>query len=131
MELIGQTVGNYTITKLLGEGGMGAVYLAEHPGIGRKAAVKVLHAELTRHADIAVRFFNEARAANTIRHPGIVEVLDFGTLPSGISYIVMEFLEGESLAKRLRGGARPPLAAAIDYVAQAAAALGAAHAKKI
>jgi len=102
--VIGQTVGNYRITKLLGEGGMGAVYLAEHPGIGRRAAVKVLHPDLTRHPDMATRFFNEARAANAIQHPGIVEVLDFGTLPTGVSYIVMEFLDGQSLAERLGSG---------------------------
>ncbi len=125
--MIGETVGNYRITKLLGEGGMGAVYLAEHPGIGRKAAVKVLHPDLTRHTDIATRFFNEARAANAIHHPGIVEVLDFGTLPTGVSYIVMEYLEGDSLAKRLRTGGRMPMATALEYTRQAAAALGAAH----
>jgi serine/threonine protein kinase len=125
--LIGQLVGNYRITELLGEGGMGAVYLAEHPGIGRKAAVKVLHPDLTRHDEIATRFFNEARAANAIRHPGIVEVYDFGTLPSGVSYIVMEFLRGESLAKRLRAGAMQT-DAAVRIASQAADALGAAHA---
>jgi eukaryotic-like serine/threonine-protein kinase len=110
---------------------MGAVYLAEHPGIGRKAAVKVLHAQLTQHAEIANRFFNEAKAANAIRHPGIIEVIDFGTLPEGASYIVMEFLEGESLASRIKRSPRIPLAIAIDYAAQAASALGAAHAKGI
>jgi serine/threonine-protein kinase len=125
--VIGQTVGNYRITQLLGEGGMGAVYLAEHPGIGRKAAVKVLHPELTRHTDMAARFFNEARAANAIHHPGIVEVFDFGTLPTGVSYIVMELLQGESLAGRLRKGGPLQMAAALEYATQAAAALGAAH----
>lgn len=129
--MIGQTVGNYRITKLLGEGGMGAVYLAEHPGIGRRAAVKVLHPDLTRHPDMATRFFNEARAANAIQHPGIVEVLDFGTLPTGVSYIVMEFLDGQSLAERLGSGGGVPIATAIDFTRQAAAALGAAHDKGI
>jgi serine/threonine protein kinase len=125
--LIGQLVGNYRITGLLGEGGMGAVYLAEHPGIGRKAAVKVLHPHLTRDSEMAVRFFNEARAANAIRHPGIVEVFDFGTLPSGVSYIIMEFLSGDSLAKRLRAG-RMAMETAVRIAAQAADVLGAAHA---
>ncbi len=77
--MIGQAVGNYRITRLLGEGGMGAVYLAEHPGIGRKAAVKVLHPHFTKDPEIATRFFNEAKSANAIQHPGIVAVLDFGT----------------------------------------------------
>jgi hypothetical protein len=125
--VIGQTVGNYRITHLLGEGGMGAVYMAEHPGIGRKAAVKVLHPALSTNADIATRFFNEARAANAIHHPGIVEVFDFGTLPTGVSYIVMELLEGESLAARMRRGGPLSMASAIDFTTQAALALGAAH----
>jgi serine/threonine-protein kinase len=128
--MIGQTVGNYRITRLLGQGGMGAVYLAEHPGIGRKAAVKILHAQLAGDRDVVTRFFNEARAANAIRHPGIVEMFDSGTLPSGTSYIVMEFLDGESLAARLRRG-RMPLGEALEIGRQAAAALGAAHAKGI
>src|SRR3954451_24684101 len=104
--MIGEAVGNYRITKLLGEGGMGVVYLAEHPQIGRKAAVKVLHPELARDEEIVQRFFNEARAATAIRHPGIVEIFDFGTFPSGATYIVMEFLEGRSLTARLREGER-------------------------
>src|SRR5215510_15072963 len=99
--MLNQTVGNYRILSLLGEGGMGVVYLAQHPGIGRKAAIKVLHPDLARNADLVTRFFNEARAANAIKHPGIVEVYDFGTLPDGASYITMEFLEGESLSARI------------------------------
>jgi serine/threonine-protein kinase len=128
--VIGEIVGNYRILSLIGEGGMGVVYLAEHPGMGRRAAVKVLHAGLAQNSEIATRFFNEARAANAVRHPGIVEVFDLGTLPSGATYIIMEFLEGESLAARLRRG---PLSAteAVDIAAQTADALGAAHAKGI
>src|SRR5436305_1832523 len=106
-QMIGQLVGNYRIVQLRGEGGMGAVYLAEHPGIGRKAAVKVLHPAYAAEQEFVGRFFNEARAANATRHPGIVEIFDFGTLPSGAPYIIMELLEGEGLAARLkRGGGR-------------------------
>jgi tRNA A-37 threonylcarbamoyl transferase component Bud32 len=129
--MIGQAVGNYRITKLLGEGGMGAVYLAEHPQIARKAAVKVLHAELARDEEFVQRFFNEARAATTIRHPGIVEIFDFGLLPSGATYILMEFLEGRSLSARLRDGGAVPIAEAVELARQAASALGAAHAHGI
>jgi serine/threonine-protein kinase len=129
--MIGQTVGNYRVTELIGEGGMGIVYLAEHPAIGRRAAVKILRASLTDNPEITKRFFNEARAANAIRHPGIVEVFDCGTLPTGASYIVMELLEGENLAARLRRVGRLPLAEARHIAAQTASALAAAHAAGI
>ena len=128
--MIGESFGNYRVTALIGEGGMGVVYLAEHATIGRRAAVKVLRPGLTDNADLARRFFNEARAANAIRHPGIVEVFDSGTLPSGVSYIVMELLEGESLAARLRRGRLPPDEAR-KLAAQTASALSAAHAAGI
>ena len=129
--MIGETFGNYRVTELIGEGGMGVVYLAEHPGIGRRAAVKVLRPGLTDNPEITKRFFNEARAANAIRHPGIVEVFDFGTLPSGTSYIVMELLEGENLAARLRQVGRLPIADARRIARQTASALAAAHAAGI
>ena len=129
--MIGESVGNFRITELLGGGGMGTVYMAEHPGLGRRAAVKVLHAQLAADPEIVQRFFNEARAANAVGHPGIVEVLDFGTLPSGAPYIVMELLPGESLAARLRRTGRLPVAAAVEVADQVADALGAAHRKGI
>jgi eukaryotic-like serine/threonine-protein kinase len=129
--MIGTTVGNYRITRLLGEGGMGVVYEAEHPALGRRAAVKILHPELAQQGEMVNRFFNEARAANAIRHPGIVEVFDFGTLPGGASYIVMEFLDGESLAARMRRTGPMQPAAARRLAAQAAGALAAAHGAEI
>ncbi len=129
--MIGETFGNYRVTELIGEGGMGVVYLAEHPGIGRRAAVKVLRPGLTDNPELTKRFFNEARAANAIRHPGIVEVFDCGTLPSGTSYIVMELLEGENLAARLRQVGRLPSADARRIAGQTASALAAAHAAGI
>jgi eukaryotic-like serine/threonine-protein kinase len=129
--MINQTVGNYRILKLLGEGGMGAVYLAEHPGIGRKAAVKVLHPGMAQNEEVVTRFFNEARAANAVKHPGIVEIFDFGTLPTGATYIIMEFLEGESLAARIRRSGRIRIGDAVEFAYQTAAVLGAAHEKGI
>jgi serine/threonine protein kinase len=129
--VIGEIVGNYRILELIGEGGMGVVYLAEHPGMGRRAAVKVLHAGLARDPEIASRFFNEARAANAVRHPGIVEVFDLGALPSGATYIIMEFLEGESLASRIRRVGRLGVAEAVDIARQTAEVLAAAHGKGI
>jgi serine/threonine-protein kinase len=129
--MIGQTFGNYRVTELIGEGGMGVVYLAEHPAIGRRAAVKILRSGLTDNAEMTKRFFNEARAANAIRHPGIVEVFDCGTLPSGLSYIVMELLEGENLAARLRRVGMMPIEDARRIAVQTASALAAAHAAGI
>src|SRR3954469_23404027 len=129
--MIGETFGNYRVSELIGEGGMGVVYLAEHPGIGRRAAIKILRPGLTDNAELTKRFFNEARAANAIRHAGIVEVLDCGTLPSGTAYIVMELLEGENLAARLRKAGQLPVADARRVAAQTASALAAAHAAGI
>ena len=106
--MLGETVGNYRITGALSSGGMGAVYRAEHVLIGKAAAIKVLLPELSSNRDIVARFFNEARATTAIRHPGIVEVFDFGHHPSGRAYIVMELLDGESLASRLARRAASP-----------------------
>jgi len=100
--LIGQEVGHYKINSLIGEGGMGAVYLAVHPQIGSRVAVKVLHPELARDRAAVDRFFSEARSVNLIRHENIVNILDLAQLADGRSYIVMEYLEGESVASRLR-----------------------------
>jgi len=124
--IIGQTLGSFRVTDLVGEGGMGQVYRAEHVLIGRKAAIKVLASEVASDRDVVSRFFNEARAVNDIRHPNIVEVTDFGHFGSQ-PYIVMELLEGETLEERLvRAGAIDPVAAA-QIVAQIASAVGAAH----
>src|SRR5262245_33436927 len=97
-------IGQYRVTGVIGRGGMGAVYAAEHAMLGRPAAIKVLLPELSKQQDIVTRFFNEARAATAIRHPGIVDVYDFGWTPDGAAYIVMEHLEGETLSRRLRRG---------------------------
>jgi len=129
--MVGQNIGNYRIVKLLREGGMGTVYLAQHPGLGRRVAVKVLNPDQVRSEGMAQRFFNEARAANSVGHRGIVEVSDFGVLPSGEPYLVMELLDGESLTERMTRCGRLALAAALDIAGQAAAAVGAAHGKGI
>jgi serine/threonine protein kinase/HD-like signal output (HDOD) protein len=114
------------VLSLLGEGGMGRVYLAEHVLIGRRAAIKVLAADIASKEDLVSRFFTEARAVNDIRHPNIVEVTDFGTFGNQ-PYIVMELLDGETLEQRLlRVGTLDP-AATVRVVAQVAAAVGAGH----
>ena len=130
-DLIGTVVNNYSITALVSRGGMGTVYRAEHKLIGRYAAIKVLHSEFSSDKAMVNRFFNEAKATTLIKHPGIVEVFDFGYLPSGIGYIAMEYLEGMSLARRVRGGGRYEPSAAAMLVRNVCGALAAAHAKGI
>ncbi len=129
--MIGEQFGNYRAISLLGEGGMGAVYLAEHPGIGRRVAVKVLHRNYIRDENLLGRFLNEARAANAIRHPNIIEILDSGTIADGTPFLVMELLEGESLGGRIRRVGALPTPIAVEFAYQTASALGAAHKKGI
>ncbi len=120
-------IGSYAVRNEIGRGGMGVVYEAVHTTLSRLAAVKVLLAQFTRDPGIVQRFFNEARAASTIRHPGIVEIYDFGFTPAGDAYIVMELLEGESLGARLQRLGQLPALVAAGIARQIAAALGAAH----
>jgi serine/threonine protein kinase len=108
---------------MIGEGGMGVVYLAEHTVIGKKSAIKLLR---PGSDEAAARFVNEARAAASLRHPGLVDVFDFGQ-HDGRTYIVMEFLDGESLAQRLARDTRLPVPIAVAITRQVASALHAAH----
>ena len=124
--MLGRSLGNYQVVSKIGEGGMGIVYLARHATLGRPAAVKVLHPEMSSNQDIVARFFNEARAATAVRHPGIVEVFDFGFLEDRTAYIVMEYLDGESLAARMRR-ARSPIVVTLTIVRAIARSLQAAH----
>jgi serine/threonine-protein kinase len=123
-------IGQYRITGVLGRGGMGVVYVAEHVLLGRPAAVKVLQPKLAAQQDFVTRFFNEARTASAIEHPGIVEIYDFGWTPTGTAFIVMELLRGETLRAR-RERAPLPWTTALAFTRQIAGALGAAHAKGI
>ena len=129
--MIGELFGNYRALSVLGEGGMGVVYLAEHPEIGRKVAVKVLHADFARDQQVLARFLNEARAANAIRHPNIIEILDSGALADRTPFLVMELLEGESLSARIKRVSQLPIHEVFDFAYQTASALSAAHAKGI
>src|SRR6185295_19086301 len=95
--------GRYRVASLLGRGGMGAVYEAEHTATGRRVAIKVIRADIAEKAESVLRFQREARAAGAIETPHIVQILDAGTDPgTGVIYMVMELLRGEDLQQVLR-----------------------------
>ncbi|MDD9964586.1 MAG: protein kinase [Myxococcales bacterium] len=130
--LIGDTLGErYRIIRVIGEGGMGIVYEAEHLGIGAHVAVKVLRADFTTRPDVVERFRREARGASKIGHPNIVTVTDFGETRGGASYFAMELLKGEDLADMLARETAVSPARAADIAHQVCQALGAAHAQGI
>jgi eukaryotic-like serine/threonine-protein kinase len=126
-DLIGQTLGNYQITSVIGEGGMGTVYLGEHRTLRRKAAVKVLKRQFAADANMVKRFVEEARAASAVAHPNIVDIHDVGTLADGLPFMLMEYLNGESLGRRLARVGRLSPSEARSVVIQASSALEAVH----
>ncbi|OQX67163.1 MAG: hypothetical protein B6A08_16635 [Sorangiineae bacterium NIC37A_2] len=119
--------GKYRIVRLLGEGGMGAVYEGENTRIHRRVAIKVLHSGVAQSKDAVERFEREAQAAGRIGSEHIVEVLDLGNLPNGDRYMVMEFLEGESLAERIASRGRLDARLTAELAVQLLEGLGAAH----
>jgi len=130
--LVGATLaGRYQIIRRIGEGGMGAVYEAKHAIIGKRVAVKVLLEKFLTKSDFVARLLQEARLASAIGHEHIVDVTDFGTTDDGRAFVVMEFLEGESLAQLVMREAPLPVERALRIARQVASALGAAHAKGI
>jgi serine/threonine protein kinase len=123
----GDAIGHYKVMQFLGEGGMGTVYRVEHSVLGRQYALKVLRARVVeRDKDAAENFVREARTAARVHHPNIVDVFDFGYVPDGRPYFVMELLEGESLAEKVGRGPLPP-AEVVTITRQLATALAAAH----
>ncbi len=127
----GASIGNYRVLQKIGTGGMGAVYLAEHPLIGKKIALKVIHKELATNREVVQRFFQEARAVNKIGNEHIVEIHDFGVTPEGDNFYIMEYLEGRTLASVLTHSAVLDVMRSLHIGAQIANALGAAHAQGI
>jgi len=119
--------GRYRVLRKLAKGGMGTVYLGEHALVGRKVAIKVLHAELGTDEEMVSRFYREARAAAAIGHRNIIEVLDVGATPEGDPYLVMEYLEGESLGALLQRSGRLDLATIAEILGPVLRALQAAH----
>lgn len=130
--LIGSKLGGYDIVRLLGRGGMGAVYEGHNPRINRRAAIKVLLPEFVGRADVVARFLNEARAVNSINHPGVVPVSEAENAADGSLYLVMEYVEGETLSARLaRSGGQLSEPDVISICWQLADVLHAAHGKGI
>jgi tRNA A-37 threonylcarbamoyl transferase component Bud32 len=119
--------GTYRIVRRIGSGGMGEVYEAAHDRLAHRYAVKFLHPGVRNHPEALPRFMREAQVTSRLRHPGIVSVVDFNTLPDGTAYLVMEYLEGESLGALLRRTGPLPLARVVDITDQLSSALTAAH----
>jgi serine/threonine-protein kinase len=124
---VGGTVGNYVVQEKIGEGAMGVVFLAVHPSIGKRVALKAIHPHLATNEEMLTRFFNEARAVTQIGHHHIVSVQDFGQTPEGDSFIVMELLEGPSLGRELKEGRALSLQRALHIARQIADGIAAAH----
>src|SRR5438045_100173 len=102
MSLVGQMVGHYRVLRLLGEGGMARVYVAEDLNVGgRNVAVKALLPEYSKHGSVLERFMNEAKAMGRISHPGVVDVFDVMLGPTGELCIIMELLAGQTLREQL------------------------------
>ena len=122
--------GKYEIEELCGRGGMGSVYRATHIGTGRRVAVKVIAPELAGDGEFIERFRREAKTIGLLRHPNIVNVTDFGVTGAGgeaAAYLVMEYLEGHTLAERLKDRRPMPIDQAIAILSQACAAMDEAH----
>jgi serine/threonine protein kinase len=126
----GFRVGQYQILAPIGAGGMGEVYRARDTRLDRDVAIKVLPDAFARDPERLGRFEREARAVAALSHPGILAIHDFGTTADGLTYAVMELLEGTTLRERLDTGAVPPRRA-VDFGVQIVRALGAAHEKGI
>jgi serine/threonine protein kinase len=130
--LIGQALaGRYLIQKKLGEGGMGAVYLAQHTVLEKAVALKVLHGEFARKPDLVERFMQEARAASRIRHENVIDISDFGSTADGLVFFAMELLQGhdlhEEIARARLAKTRLPWERSRKIFLQICAALSAAH----
>ncbi|MHA7632806.1 serine/threonine-protein kinase [Corallococcus sp. M7] len=124
--LLGMQVGEFVIQERIGSGGMGVVYRAVHPLIGKQAAIKVLRLELVSE-QLVQRLLVEARAVNAVRHPGIIDIFGFGSLPDERPYVTMELLQGRPLSDFVRAKQPMELESVVWVMDQMLAALGAAH----
>jgi len=131
-EIVGSTLsGRYLVTRKVGQGGMGAVYEATHTLIGKRVAVKVLLEKYAQREAIVKRLKQEAELASSVGNEHIIDITDFGTTEDGRTFVVMEFLDGESLAECLARETKLPEQRILKIIAQTCSALGAAHAKGI
>jgi serine/threonine protein kinase len=127
-DLAGSLVGGkYRVVQRLGTGGLAEVYEAVHEEIGQRFALKVLKREFGAYPEAADRFLTEARAASAVRHPGVVQVFDYGKLESGEPYLIMELMEGETLSDLLQRRRKLPQEQAVGLMIQMLDALEAAH----
>ena len=123
--------GAYRIVRLVGAGGVGEVYEAAHTRLSGRYAVKVLLGEVSKREEVLKRFQREAEVTSGLRHPNIVQVIDFNRLDDGTPYLVMEFLDGVELATEIQRKGPMPLSRVLDLVGQLTSALTAAHSQKI
>jgi tRNA A-37 threonylcarbamoyl transferase component Bud32 len=128
-ELVGRRLGGYVVERVIGKGGMGVVYLATHPVLGKRVAVKVIRSELAADDELRRRFMDEARTLAALDDPRIVAIQDLARLPDGRAYLVMEYVEGELLSKQM--GKATAVDAAVRIVRAMLAGLAAAHARGI
>jgi serine/threonine protein kinase len=127
----GSNVGEYVLQRRLGVGGMGEVWKAHQPTIGKTVAIKVLTQESAKSKKSIARFIQEARAVNEIRHPNLVDIFSFGELPDQRPYFVMEFLDGKSLGEYMESTGPLPFSDMIHIFSQTCEVLQAAHDKGI
>jgi serine/threonine-protein kinase len=132
MELpAGTVIDRYRITRLIGIGGMGAIYEVTHLDSGKRVAMKMMSKELATHPEALARFRREVKVTTDLAHPNIVEIVDFGAAPTGEPYLVMEYLDGEDLEARLERDGRVSLPVAVQIIKQVASALSVAHAEGV
>ncbi|MBU1535414.1 serine/threonine protein kinase, partial [Myxococcota bacterium] len=129
--LIGKHIGSFKVLATLGEGAYGTVYQGVHPTIGRMVAIKVLNAAWSSDSSIVNRFIDEARSANSINHPNIIQIYDFGQLDDGRFFCIMEYIQGKELNEIIEERSGLELKYVEIILPQIVSALSAAHEAKV